>query len=268
MKKGLCFFSLMVIFFSCNSYAQKEKLKKISTVEISGSSLAADNLGFIYMISESTLKKFDRDGLLLYTYTELSDGKISQVDVSDPLKIMILNADFGKIKYLDNKLTLKKDFILLSDLGYPNAELVAGSYDNGFWLFDPLTNQVIRYDKYLNATHNSGNIADITGFEINPVFMTEADNILYLNDPQQGIFLFDRYGTYLRHVPIKNLKTFQLFPPRIIFSEGHNLKMFDMKTFEESSLSIPCADDPRLILWNNERVYVLTDKSLLIFRME
>jgi len=268
MKKVVCLFSMIAVFFISESYAQKEKLVRISTVETSGSYLAADNLGYIYLINESTLKKFDRDGLLLYTYTEFSDGKISQMDVSDPLKIMILNADFGKIKYLDNKLTLKKDFILLSDLGYPNAQLVAGSYDNGFWLFDPLTNQVVRFDKYLRASQNSGNIVDITGIEVNPVFMTEADNVLYLNDPQQGIFLFDRYSTYLRQVPLKNLKTFQVFPPRIIFSEGRKLKMFDLKTFEESALDIPCDEEPLQTLLNNERVYVLTEKTLLIFRME
>ena len=268
MKKVVCLFSMIAVFFISESYAQKEKLVRISTVETSGSYLAADNLGYIYLINESTLKKFDRDGLLLYTYTEFSDGKISQMDVSDPLKIMILNADFGKIKYLDNKLTLKKDFILLSDLGYPNAQLVAGSYDNGFWLFDPLTNQVVRFDKYLRASQNSGNIVDITGIEVNPAFMTEADNVLYLNDPQQGIFLFDRYGTYLRQVPLKNLKTFQVFPPRIIFPEGGKLKMFDLKTFEESALDIPCDEEPLQTLWNNERVYVLTEKTLLIFRME
>lgn len=268
MKKVIGLFSLIAVFLSCDSYAQKEKLIQISSVETSGSYLAADNLGYVYLINESTLKKFDRDGLLLYTYTEFCDGKISQVDVSDPLKIMILNADFGKIKYLDNKLTLKKDFILLSDLSFPNAELVAGSYENGFWLFDPLTNQVVRFDKYLRASHNSGNIADITGIEINPVFMTEADNVLYLNDPQQGIFLFDRYGTYLRQVPLKNLKTFQVFPPRIIFSEGRKLKMFDLKTFEESALDIPCDEEPLQTLWNNDRAYVLTGKTLLIFRMD
>ncbi|HNZ43699.1 MAG TPA: hypothetical protein PLI16_07250 [Bacteroidales bacterium] len=268
MKKVVCLFSMIAVFFISESYAQKEKLVRISTVETSGSYLAADNLGYIYLINESTLKKFDKDGLLQYTYTEFSDGKISQMDVNDPLKIMILNADFGKIKYLDNKLTLKKDFILLSDLGYPNAQLVAGSYDNGFWLFDPLTNQVVRFDKYLRASQNSGNIADITGIEVNPVFMTEADNVLYLNDPQQGIFLFDRYGTYLRQVPLKNLKTFQVFPPRVIFSEGRKLKMFDLKTFEESALDIPCDEEPLQTLWNNERVYVLTEKTLLIFRME
>ncbi|HNW88323.1 MAG TPA: hypothetical protein PKN48_01595 [Bacteroidales bacterium] len=268
MKKVFLILSLVTILISRATVAQEFVPEKISGSEVSGSYMAADNLGYIYLINESTLTKFDKDGLLLFTYTELSDGKISAVDVGDPLKIMIFNADFGKIKYLDNKLSLKKDFILLSDLGYPNATLISGSYDNGFWLFDPLTNQVVRFDKNLKATHNSGNISDIAGLETNPVFMTETDNILYLNDPANGILVFDRYATFMRLLPIKNLRSFQIFSNQIVFLEGNKLKMFDLKTFEESGFSIPENEEITEALWNNERIFVLTKKHLNIYRIK
>lgn len=267
MKKY--FFTALMILISAAGMtsAQEMKLEKIAAVEVSGSLITADNLGYIYLVSESTLKKFDADGNLLFTYTELSDGKIQSVDVGDALKIMIFNPDFGKIKFLDNKLSLKKDFILLSDLGYPNATLVAGSHDNGFWLFDPLTNQVVRHDNNLQQTHSSGNISDITGFEINPVFMTETGNNLYVYDPGNGILVFDRYATFMRLLPFKNLKSFQVFSGRIIFSEGKNLKLFDLKTFEESSVAIPENEEIINALWNNDRIYVLTDKHLTIYKI-
>lgn len=268
MKKVFLAVSMAMMYFPGMSFAQEIKLERIDSVEVKGSLITADNLGYIYLVSESTLKKFDADGKLLYTYTELSDGKIQSVDVGDALKIMIFNSDFGKIKYLDNKLSLKKDFILLSDLGYPNATLVAGSYENGFWLFDPLSSQVIRHDNNLKQTHSSGNISDITGLEINPVFMTETDNSLYLYDPGNGILVFDRYATYIRLLPFKNLKSFQVFSGRIIFSEGNKLKIFDLKTFEESSMAIPENEEIINALWNNERVFVLTNKHLNIYKIK
>ncbi|HNW69312.1 MAG TPA: hypothetical protein PKI01_02840 [Bacteroidales bacterium] len=268
MKKVFFTVFIILISFSGIISAQEMKLEKMAVLEVNGSLITADNLGYVYLVSESTLKKYDADGNLLFTYTELSDGKLHSVDVGDALKILIFNSDFGKIKFLDNKLSLKKDVILLSDLGYPNATLVAGSYENGFWLFDPLSNQVIRHDNNLKQTHSSGNISDITGLEINPVFMTETDNNLYVNDPANGILVFDRYATYMRLLPFKNLKSFQVFSDRIVFSEGNNLKLFDLKTFEESSLVIPGNEEFVNALWNNDRVFVLTDKSLTIYKIK
>ncbi|HOY31518.1 MAG TPA: hypothetical protein PKW80_06535 [Bacteroidales bacterium] len=265
MKKVIISIIFLFVFIPVKISAQQTLLTRMASVEVNGSLLSADNLGNIYIASESTLKKFDADGKLLYTYTGLSDGKINSVDVGDPLKILIFNADFGKIKYLDNTLSLKKDFILLSDLGYANATLVAASYENGFWLFDLFSNQVVRFDKNLKQTHSSGNCSDITGFEISPVFMTENDNMLYLYDPGNGILIFDRYATYMRLLPFKNLRSFQVIGQKIIFSEGNKLKMFDLKTFEEAVLIIPENEDIINALWNNDHVYVLKNKSLDVY---
>lgn len=267
MKNILIIIFLPFLIQQPRLQAQDMVFEKIAGKEVRGSIIEVDNLGHIYIISEGTLKKFDGEGALLYTYTELMDGKIQSADVGDPLKIMIFNPDFGKIKFLDNKLSLKKDFIVLSDLGYPNASLTAGSYENGFWLFDPLGNQVIRFDNNLRQTHNSGNIANITGFEINPVFMTEADNTLYLCDPANGILVFDRYATYIRLLPIKNLRSFQVFSQQIIYPEGGKLKTFDLKTFEEKTILFPETDEIVNAIWSNDRIYVLTGTHLNIYKI-
>ncbi len=248
--------------------AQGTRLEKAVSLEVSGSSISVDQLGYVYLISESILKKFDDKGTLLFSYTELRDGKVQSADVSDPLKIMIFNPDFGKIKYLDNKLSLKKDFIALADLGYPNATLVSASYDNGFWLYDPLTSQVIRFDYSLKQSHASGNISDITGHEISPVYMVEVDNDLYLYDPQNGILVFDRYGTYLRLLPFKNLKSFQIILQQVVFSEGNKLKKYNLKTYEEAELEIPGSEEIKSALLCNDKVFVLTDKHLDIYNIK
>jgi len=231
--------SMILLAIIMNSKAQNQVLELKKCNDVAGSRIVSDNLGNIYVLAKSSLMKYDAEGNFQCSYTELKDGLITNIDVSDPLKIIIFNADFGKIKFLDNKLSLKKDPVSLSDLGYNNASLVATSYDNGFWLFDPLSNQLVRFDVNLQMTQQSGNISDLIGHEFKPDFMVEYNNMVYLNDPLYGIFVFDRYGTYMKTIPVKNIPAFQIFSDRIFYLDKNILKSLDLKTYEEKTVQLP-----------------------------
>ncbi len=246
--------------------AQTIHFEKKLCIEVTGTRIVTDNFGNIYVIDKSSVKKFDKEGKALSSYTEYGDGKISGLDVSDPLKIILFNADFGKIKFLDNKLTLKNNSISLFDLGYANASLIAASYESGFWLFDPLSNQVVRFDNSLQPSQSSGNINDLIGHDFAPNFLMESDNILYVNDPRYGIFIFDRYATYLKMIPIKNLKSFQVINNKIVYLDDNFIKTLDLKTYDETTFKLPQIEDELLnATVDNQRLYVITKKKLCIY---
>jgi hypothetical protein len=240
MKK-LWLSSILIVLISLGSWSQTTSYKLLKCIDTTGNRIVSDNLGNIYLLEKSSLKKYDSEGNFLCSYTELIDGLISGIDVSDPLKIIIFNADFGKIKFLDNKLNIRNTAVTLSDLGYSGASLVAASYKSGFWIFDPLSNQIIRFDNNLQLSQSGGSISDLIGHEFRPDFMLEYDNTIYLNDPQYGIFIFDRYGTYLKTIPVKNIPSFQIFNGKIIYQDGLNLKTLDIITYEENILQLPAS---------------------------
>ncbi len=247
--------------------AQTIHFEKKLCIEVTGTRIVTDNFGNIYVIDKSSVKKFDTEGKSLSSYTEFGDGKISGLDVSDPLKIILFNADFGKIKFLDNKLTLKNNSISLFDLGYANASLIAASYESGFWLFDPLSNQVVRFDNSLQPSQSSGNINDLIGHDFAPNFLLESDNTLYVNDPRYGIFIFDRYATYLKTIPLKNLKSFQIINNKIVYLEDSFIKTLDLKTYDETTFKLPQIEDELLnATLDNQRLYVITKTKLCIYR--
>jgi hypothetical protein len=242
MKKTLIT-GIIILLGSLISLSQTVSFKLIKCSDTTGNRIVTDNLGNIYLLEKSSLRKFDANGVFLYSYSELADGLISAIDVSDPLKIIILNADFAKIKFLDNKLNVKNTPVSLSNLGFNSATLAAASYESGFWIFDPLSNQLVRFDNNLQLSQTSGNISDLIGHGLQPDFMLENDNILYLNDPLYGILLFDRYGTYLKTIPIKNIRSFHIFNDMIFYTEGNALKSVDIKTYEEKIMQLPLLDE-------------------------
>ena len=265
MKKLLISTLLFVVCFLCVS-AQTESFTPLKCIDSTGTRIVNDNLGNIYILEKSTLKKYDADGNYLCSYTELSDGLISGIDVSDPLKIIILNADFGKIKFLDNKLSIKNTPISLLDLGYNSASLVAASYESGCWIFDPLTNQLVRFDNNLQPSHISGNISDLIGHEFKPNMMLENGNMLYANDPAYGILIFDRYATYMKTIPVKNIQSFQIYTDKIFYPDNNTLKVLDIKTYEEKILKLPVIDESITgATLDNRRLSLITKTKFCIY---
>jgi hypothetical protein len=265
MRKILISSILIIFIYICVS-AQNEPFKLLKCIDTTGNRIVNDNLGNIYLLEKSSLKKYDADGIFLCSYSELSDGLISGIDVSDPLKIIILNADFGKVKFLDNKLSIKGNPISLPDLGFSSASLVAASYESGFWIFDPLSNQLLRFDNNLQISQTSGNISDLTDHEFRPNLIIESGNMVYVNDPLYGIFVFDRYATYMKTIPVKNIVSFQIFNDKIFYLESQSLKSLDIKTYEEKILKLPFLEEGiQNAIIDNRRLSIITKTKFCIY---
>ena len=99
--------------------------------------------------------------------------------------------------------------IAVTDLNgvYSLAGLPAGSYDLTFDLQDF---QLKKINFILEIGFQSCNVAQLTGKRVNPNFILECENKVYLNDPVNGVMVFDQFGTYLRTVPVKGLKSFNV----------------------------------------------------------
>ncbi len=120
------------------------------------------------------------------------------------MNILVYYRDFNKIVMLDNKLSIKNSPIDLIDLGYAETNFACLSYNNGIWIFDPVGQELLRFNQLLENTDRTGNLSSLTSYSLNPVQIIERDNQLVLRDNENGIFVFDRYGGYIRRLPFFN----------------------------------------------------------------
>jgi hypothetical protein len=211
----------------------------LNTINAQVTFMTTDNLGNIYLLVNNELKKYDGKGTLIKTFSDKSHGSINFVDVSDPLKILVHFRDFHQILFLDNTLSVKTDPILLDDLDLQQPTLVCTSYDNGFWVYDQQNFELVRFDQNRQNTNKSGNIAQLTGIELKPKFLIETGGKVYLSDLDNGIFIFDRYGTYSKKLPFRNITSFQVVDDNIIYSTESQLIRYNVKSFEQQTLDLP-----------------------------
>ena len=244
---------------------QDAGLKLHKSIPVQASYFTTDHLENAYVIKEDVLQKYDTTGKVFKTFTNKSLGRITSVDASNPLKLLLFYKDFSQIIFLDNMLSMSADLVKLADLGFEQTQLACSSHNSGLWLYNLQNFELIRLDQNLAITQRTGNITQITGLAINPNFLIQYNNMVYLNSPSTGILVFDVYGTYYKNIPIKGLTSFQVRDESIFYFSNKELKSFDMKKLSEENYTISDSS-ATMIRPEKDRLFLLKKNSLEIYQ--
>lgn len=231
-------------------------LKKNAHIEI-------DAFGNIYEMNQNEVIKYNSLGVLQKKFSTKRYGTIDVLDVTNPLKILAYYKDFQQIIFLDNQLTATSNMISLESMGYEQTNVICSSSNNSFWIFDKQNNELLRFNADLKPLVKTGNLKRILDININPTFIQEHNNYVYLNCPNEGILVFDIYGTYYKTVPIKQLKEFRIINGDIFYYQNNTLKQYQPSTF--NTIEKPFPDTLiKTVYWQNNKFYKLYSDSLIV----
>lgn len=235
------------------------------SVFINSTFFTTDNLGNFYVLRNDVLEKYDTLGNFYRSYNDKKLAGITSVDVSNPLKIVVFYREFSEVILLDNMLTRQADPIKLLDMDITQPTLVCFSF-NGLWVYDRQNRELIQINNERKKIRSTGNLVQILNIDVQPNYMVENNNYLFLNDPALGVFIFDIYGTYYKTVPIKGLKDFKVMEEEIIYFAGNKLNSYNFKTLEEKIQSLPdSASDARI---EKDKLFLLKNDTLNIYRVK
>lgn len=239
----------------------------VSTIPGGCSFMTTDNFGNVYTVSGSEFKKFSSDGTLIKSFSDKSHGDIASADASDPLKIVLFYHDFRQIIFLDNTLSPNGNVIELDKLEILQPMLACNSYESGFWIYDQQDFQLQRFDKNLQPSGSSGNIVQLTGIDINPNYLVEINGMVYLNNPETGILVFDKFGTYSKTYPFKNLSSFQIIGENFLYATGTQLIEYNFKNFTQKSSTLPSQN----VLdcdYSNEKIFIRDSSGISVYSIK
>ena len=222
-----------------------------------------DGFGNIYVINNNEIVKYNATGVLQKKFSTKRYGKIDFVDAMNPLKVLVYYKDFQQIMFLDNQMTESSAMISIETLGYEQTSLVCSSSNNSFWIYDKQNNELSRFDSELKSLVKTGNLKRILDIDIKPNFIQEHNNYVYLNCPNEGILVFDIYGTFYKTIPLKNLKEFNVVNGDVFYFENHTLKQYQAQTF--NTIEKQFTDTLiKTVYWQNDRFYKVYKDSLLV----
>ena len=237
---------------------------QVKVFPFKGSILTTDQLGYYYEITNTEINKYTVNGKLDCSYSNNLLGVIASVDVSNPQKILVYFRDFTKILILDNELAPTSDIIDLTDLELDETSLVCRSYNDGVWYYDPVRFELIRKDQELETTNSSGNLANSLNINIQANFLVEHNNRLYLNDPKNGVLVFDNFGGYLKTLPLYGLESFQVKDKFMIYTNISNeIEFYNFFTLEQTKFYPNKYNNIKGIRLEGNSIFILDKKNEL-----
>jgi len=208
-------------------------------IKIAPKYVELDNLNRLYVVNENNVViNYSSENKEMYRYANNRRGNITDINVSNPLKILVFYGDFNQIVTLDNTLSPIKEFGL-SDLGFSDISAVAITNDDLYWIYDPMRFRLLKINESGNVINESSNVQDFGVDSVNIVKIRESGNFVVLLDPDKGFYIFDNLGQFIRAFPASDVRTFQFDGRNIFYYTSTGLKTFNLTFFERMNVSTP-----------------------------
>lgn len=131
-------FFIVCLFFSTLSQAQLA-IKSIDTLSVKASRFLAKDVydNYYFEKNNTFIKKTSQETI---TYTNVNLGKLTTVDISNPLKIVVFYAGFNTVVLLDNQ--LNEMLQINGNLFDVNFEFISLARENTLWFFDDISQRI------------------------------------------------------------------------------------------------------------------------------
>lgn len=264
MKKRCTFLGCLLVLILCPVLLPAQTgFREIRRMDCAGYSVTADHLGNLYILEGAGVSRRDTGGRVLYTYSDLAAGRFSSLDASDPLKLLLFNRDFSSIRLLDQKLSLQGSEILMPPEIRGNVSMACTSYESGYWVYDAVNVGLLRFNNQGELQQNSGNIILATGDELQPHFMLEHRQNLYVCDSTRGLFVFDRYGAFLKTLPFPGVQSLQPMGDVLFLFSAETVTVYNLADKNQQTFRLPQPAASACML--RDRLYILTGQQLIIY---
>ena len=188
MYKNLIFLILISSFSTAFSQDKKIQISTINKIAFDADQfLGMDSFGFAYLIKNNLFVK--TNGKDAYEYKNISLGKITKVDLENPLKIVLFYEDFNTAILLDNQFNETNRINFSKNTSPILASGIGIASQNQLWIYNTLNQQIGLYN-YLKEEYKSVS----TPLPDNIKYYQTNFNIFYWIDEKNNWFSCDIFG--------------------------------------------------------------------------
>ena len=270
MNRTINIFLSLFYLFPLSIQAQKDKPYKLIAA-ISGEvvDFTVDNLDNVYVLtSTDQLKKYDANGDSVAVFNNVKKfGKVSTVDVSNPLKVLLYYKDFSTIVVLDRLLTVRNT-IDLRQQNIFQVNAIGQSYDNNIWLYDEGDSKLKKISAEGKLLLETPDFRLLFNEAPHVKNIYDQDGFVYLYDPDQSVFVFDYYGALRNKILISGWQDFKVAGKFIFGINDDTLHRYEINTFrvDDEKLPVPLKNSLK-VNFTSSRLYALKHNLLEIYTL-
>jgi hypothetical protein len=243
-----------------------------STTSVQGKVVlfTVDNLGNQYLLNEKNqLKKINARGDSIAVFNDVRRyGKLTRIDASNPLKVLLFYQNFATIVVVDrflnvvNKMDLRNYNIL-----QPTA--IATANDNAIWIFDDLQHKLLKIDDAGKLVLETADMRMLLQDAPVPQTIIDRDNFVYLYDSLRGLTVWDYFGTLKNRFPYKSWQSPQVLAGNLFAIKDSLIIRLNIATLDETASTLPAPmqnADGYLLTYG--RLYALKNGQVISIGLE
>lgn len=255
---------VLILLFSTASAQDSLRIVKQFSPEQPIRSFAVDNLDNLYLLTRAReLVKYDAQFKWVGNHRNQVLGPLRQVDVTNPLQLLLFYAENAVLLQLDNMLYTTNRFEI-GRLNLSENSLVCRSFDNNIWLYDARAFRLRKLANDLRVVVEGEWLQNKLQTALSPTDLIESGERLYLNDPEVGILVFDLYGAYLKTLPITGQETLQVYQGKLYYSQGDQLFYYDTQKLQHQPISLPTGLKAKQFRVNRSGLWVFDGEQLFL----
>ncbi len=240
----------------------------IQTIPIQSTYLTTDNLQNIYVATdEGQIIKLDKNGNQQFEYNNNRLGSVGKIDVRNPLTILVYYPELEVVVILDRTLSEIKE-LNLYELDIFEPKVVALANDNNIWVYDEVAAILKKISQEGKTLFESRNLNQLTQKQLNPTFLKEYNNQLFLSDIENGLFVFDAFGQLKRTIPIKDIERFQVIDKQVFYQRNGEGLILELDLLTERSFTLPISENKlNSIHHSSDQLYLITESAIEIYTL-
>lgn len=263
--------SILFIVFIChtNSAGQADtSFRLLKTVKGDIVAFAADNFDNLYLLNSSDqLKKLNEAGDSVAVFNNIRKyGKLAQIDVSNPLRVLLYYKDFATVVILDRLLNIRSTIDLRKQDIF-QVQAVCLAYDNGLWLYDEFDNKLKKLDEDGKLLFASADFRQLFDEAFSFTSIDDQDGFLYLYDRNKGVYVFDYYGTLKNIFSLTGYSNFKAVGKFITGTRHDSLMRYQPGNLLLQEFELPEGlRKASSILFTSTKAFALKKDELAIYR--
>ena len=270
----LFFIALALLPLLSSFYYLKSEWKLVATIKTQPiQKVSIDTYSNFYIAdNKGNVFKFDSLGKQQLQFSPLKKGDVSLLEAWRTVNIFIFYRDLQEYILLDRFLTTSQENFSFRQfnnndekrIGY--ARLANLASDNNLWVFDDEDFSLKKYNTSLNKVilHTPLDlILDPSFYDL--TYMREYQNLLFINDKNSGILIFDNLGNYKTKLPYKNVNYFNFKGNVIYFLSENHLVVFDIYTSRQQAIPLPEEKIYNYVLLGENKSYFFSKENIDIY---
>jgi hypothetical protein len=230
----------------------------------------ADNLENIYLVDiNNRLKKLNSNGDSVGVFNEVRKyGKLSSIDASNPLKLLLFYKNFSTVVVLDRFLNIR-NVINLRKQNIFKLNTVTTSYDNNIWIFDEGVGKLKKIHDDGSTLLETVDLRTVIDTIPSPNKIIDQDNFVYVYDSTKGFYVFDYYGAYKNKIPYLNWKSVEVFGKTLLGIGDNCIYQYEIGSFNLKEFAMPIHSvNPLQSKISNNKLYLLNENGLEVYRIK